>query len=115
MSLSSGSTQQKFPFPYDAVFDGLVFVIPQAGFRLKSQDKVIGRITASAGASLFSWGENLAIVVERIDDRTTVVGIESGLKVGVNLAGVHRHAKNFDKLIAVLSTHLQGSAGACER
>ena len=56
MSLSSGSTQQKFPFPYDAVFDGLVFVIPQAGFRLKSQDKVIGRITASAGASLFFVG-----------------------------------------------------------
>ena len=112
MSLSSESSKQKFPFPYDAVFDGLVSVIPQAGFKLKSKDKVIGRITASAGASLFSWGENLAIIVERIDDRTTVVGIESSLKIGFNLAGAHRHAKNFDKLIAVLSTHLQGRVGA---
>jgi hypothetical protein len=112
MSLSSQSTQQKLPFPYDAVFDGVVSVIPQAGFKLKSQDKVIGRITASAGISLFSWGENLTIVVEKIDDRSTLVGIESGLKVGVNLAGVHRHAKNFDKLIAALSTHLQSRTGA---
>jgi hypothetical protein len=112
MSLSSQSTQQKFPFPYDAVFDGLVSVIPQAGFKLKSQDKVIGRITASTGVSLFSWGENLTIVVEKIDDRSTLVGIESGLKVGINLAGVHRHAKNFDKLIAVLSAHLQSRASA---
>ena len=42
MSLSSESTQQKFPFPYDAVFDGLVSAIPQAGFTLESKDKVIG-------------------------------------------------------------------------
>ena len=99
MSLSSESTQQEFPFPYDDLFDGLVSVIPQAGFKLKSQDKVIGRITASAGASLLSWGENLEIVVERIDDRTTVMGIGSGLKVGLNLTGAHHHAKNFEKLI----------------
>ena len=112
MSFSGTSTQQKFPFPYNTVFDSLVSVIPQAGFKLKTQDKVIGRITASARASLFSWGENLAIVVEKVDDSTTVVAIESHLKVGVNVAGTHRHAKNFDKLIAALSTDLQGRAGA---
>ena len=72
MSFSGTSTQQKFPFPYNTVtvFDSLVSVIPQAGFKLKTQDKVIGRITASARASLFSWGENLAIVVEKVDDST---------------------------------------------
>ena len=107
MSFASTDTQQKFPFPYDAVFDGLVSVIPQAGFKLKSHDKVIGRITASAGASLFSWGENLTIVVEKIDGGTTGIGIESHLKAGINLAGAHRHAKNFNKLISALSAHLQ--------
>ena len=109
MSFASTGTQQKFPFPYDAVFDGIISVIPQAGFKLKSQDKVIGRITASVGASLFSWGENLTIVIEKTGDNTTTVGIESSLKVGVNLTGASRHAKNFDKLISGLSTHLQES------
>lgn len=56
VSIASQSTQQKFPFPYDKVFDGLVAVIPDIGFSLKSQDRVIGRITASTGVSLFSWG-----------------------------------------------------------
>lgn len=107
MSIASQSTQQRFPFPYDEVFDGLVAVIPDIGFSLKSQDRVIGRITATTGVSLFSWGENLTIVAEKIDEKNTLVGLESALKLGMNVAGAHRHAKNFDKLIEALSGHLQ--------
>lgn len=107
MSIASQSTQQKFPFPYAEVFDGLIAVIPNIGFSLKSQDRVIGRITASTGVSLFSWGENLTIVTEKIDEKNTLVGLESALKLGVNLPGAHRHAKNFNKLIEALSGHLQ--------
>jgi hypothetical protein len=77
------------------------------GFNLKSQDKVIGRVTASAGMSLFSWGENITVVVERVDENTTLLAIESGLKLGINVAGAHRHQKNFDKIIEALSSHLQ--------
>lgn len=109
MSLSSQGTQQKFPFSYDAVFDGLINIIPTAGFKLKSSDKIIGRITASTGWSLFSYGENITIVVEKIDDEKTSVGIESALKVGVNVAGAHRHTKNFNKIIESLSTYLQST------
>ena len=68
---------------------------------------MIGRITASAGSSWFSWGENITIVVERIDAATTRIAIDSSLKVGINLAGAHRHIKNFEKIIAALSSHLQ--------
>ncbi len=107
MSFGSQSTQQKFPFSFDDVFDGVVAVIPKIGFTLKSQDRVIGRIVASAGMSLFSWGENLTIVVEKLDDSRTLVAIESTLKVGMNVAGAHRHAKNFNRLIEALSSWLQ--------
>ena len=107
MSFASQATQQKFPFPYDAVFDGLVKVIPQTGMRIKSHDKVIGRITASAGMSLFSWGENLTIVIERIDEVSALVSIESTLKFGANIAGAHRHQKNFERIVSALSQHLQ--------
>ena len=59
----------------------------KSGMNLKSSDKVIGRITASAGMSLFSWGENLTIIVEKINENSTLVAIESTLKMGANLAG----------------------------
>lgn len=107
MSLSSQATQQKFPFSYEAVFNGLAKVIPSVGMSVKSQDKVIGRITASTGMSLFSWGENMTFIVEKIDENTTIIGIESSLKFGANIAGAHRHQKNFDKIITALSQDLQ--------
>ncbi len=107
MSFASEGTQQKLPFPYDDVFDAVVAVIPTIGFKLKSQDRVIGRITASTGMSLFSWGENLTIVVEKVEDRSTLVAIGSALKVSINVTGRHRHAKNFNRLIEALSSHLQ--------
>ena len=107
MSISSQSTHQKFPFDYEAVFDAVVVSLPQAGFSLKSKDRVIGRISASTGMSIFSWGENLTILVEKVDDKSTLVAIESAMKIGMNVAGVHRHAYNFEKLIKAVSLHLQ--------
>ena len=108
MSISSQDTQQKLPFPYDDVFDGICEVIPKLGFKLKSSDKVIGHVSASTEISLFSFGENLTITVEKLDEGT-LVGIESALKVGFNLTGTHRHSKNFNKLIESLSKHLQST------
>ena len=108
MNFASQGMQQKFPFPYDEVFDGLCVVIPKSGFKLKSADKVIGRISASTGISLFSYGENLTIIVEKLDSET-IVGIESTLKVGLNFAGGHRHQENFNKIIESLSKHLQSA------
>ena len=110
MSTASQSTQQKFPFPYDAVFDAVVASVDDVGFSLKSEDRVIGRVVASTGMSLFSWGENVTVVVEKVSDASTLVAIDSSLKVGVNLAGNHRHTANFEKLIAATSKRLQ-SAG----
>ena len=44
MSFANQATEQKFPFPYDNVFDGLMETLPKAGFTVKSSDKLIGRI-----------------------------------------------------------------------
>ena len=110
MSFASQATQQKFPFPYDAVIQGLASVLPHIGLKVKSVDPVIGRISASAGMSLFSWGENVTIVIERVEDNVTLVAMESALKVGFNAGGAHRHAKNFNKIIEALSRYLQQSA-----
>ena len=107
MGFASQATQQKMPFPYDDVFDAVVAVIPDIGFKLISEDRVIGRVTTSTSMSLFSWGENLTIVVEKVEDGSTLISIESALKFGINVAGAHRHSKNFNKLIEALSAYLQ--------
>ncbi len=109
MSFASQATQQKFPFPYEDVFNGLTQVLPAIGMNVKETDKVIGRINASTGMSMFSWGENLSLIVDKIDESSCVVGIESDLKMGMNLAGAHRHHKNFNKIISALSKHLQAN------
>ena len=79
-SFESGGGQ-RFPYTYDQVFTGLLKVLPQNSFKVKSHDKNIGRIECSSGASLFSWGENISISVEEIDPCSTRLDIHSGLKV----------------------------------
>jgi hypothetical protein len=49
----------------------------------------------------------MTIVIEKIEATLTLVAMESALKVGVNLAGSHRHQKNFNKVIEALSAALQ--------
>ena len=106
MSIASQATEQKFPFSYEAVFNGLVKVISDEGMEVKSRDKIIGRITATSGASAFSWGERLTFIVEKIDENSTNIRIESSLKFGASLAGSHRHQENFDEVISALSQYL---------
>jgi len=107
MSLNVAETRQAFPFPYDQVFDGLLAILGPAGFTIKSQDKVIGRITASAGASAFSWGEDLVIQTQRVSDAATELLIQSNLKVGFNVTATGKNAQNAERIIGALSSYLQ--------
>jgi hypothetical protein len=107
MGFANQTTQQGVPYPYAVVFETLLKVIPETGMALKENDKVLGRIIASTGMSLFSWGENIAIVVEKRDDNSCVVAIDSALKLGSNIAGAHRHQKNFNMIISALGKRLQ--------
>jgi len=111
ISPAKQATQKKFPFPYNDVFDGVVAVISTVGFNLKSQDRVIGRIAASTRPSLASHGENLAIVVEKVDDSSTQVSIESKLKIGWNAFGAV-HEKNFNRLFEALGSYLSATGSS---
>ena len=121
MSVSSQTTHQAFPFEHQSVFRALVQVIPELGMSIRSRDETLGRISVSAEMSLFSWGENVTIIVDRTRSGLTDVCIESALKFGLNVAGVQRHQRNFDKIISALSEHLQarypviGPAASTER
>lgn len=111
MSIANQATKHNFPFSYEDVSDGLVDVIPKAGMTVKSNSKSIFselvegatkgicRITVSAGILSF-WRDDLIIVVEKIDDNSTNVGIDTALIVGASLAS---YQKTFNKIIAALS------------
>ncbi len=103
MSFARLQTQQRFPYDYDKVFDSLVEIIPNSGLSLKSQDKTIGRITAKTGMSLFSYEENITVIVEKTDETSAMVSLESSLKVGMNLGGAHRHQRISIKLSQILA------------
>jgi WD40 repeat protein len=108
MGIADQQTQQKFPFSYDEVFDALLVILPRNwSWTLKSKDRLLGRLAVSTVGSFFSYGENLTIKLEKIDDSNTLLIIESSLKVGMNIAGAHRHMQNFETIIAGLSHYLQ--------
>lgn len=109
-SFESGGGQ-RFPYTYKQVFEGLLKILPQNGFKVKSQDKDIGRIECSSGASLFWWGENISISVEEIDPYSTRLSIHSGLKVqGTRQAvitGEDRSTRSVTVIVSVLSNYLR--------
>ncbi|MDD1976926.1 hypothetical protein [Pseudomonas tussilaginis] len=107
MSTGMQSTEQKFQFPREVVLEALKVVLPSIGIQPKNVDMFIGRIEASAGASAFSWGERISIVVDEVDPGNCVARIESSLKVGGNFTGSGRHHKNFSSIIFALSEYLQ--------
>ncbi len=107
MSLNTAETRQSFPFGYEKVFEGLIAILEPAGFAIKSQDRVIGRIVASAGMSGFSWGENVAIQVQKVSENSTDLLIQSNLKVGFNLTASSKNAQNAERIIGALSNFLQ--------
>jgi WD40 repeat protein len=112
VGLADQQTQQKFPFPYNDVFDGLLEILPRNwSWTLKSHDRLLGRITISTLGSLFSYGENITLKLEKVDEENTLLTIESSLKVGMNIAAAGRHAKNFDRIISDLSHYLQFEKG----
>jgi hypothetical protein len=110
MSFESGGGQ-RFPYSYDQVFSGLLRILPDNGFKVRSHDEDVGRIECSSGMSLLSWGENISMSVEEIDPYSTRLNINSGLKVqGTRQAiitGEGRNAKNVSLIISALSNYLK--------
>jgi hypothetical protein len=108
MSLSVAETRQILPYPYESVFDGLIAVLGPAGFLVKHHDRTLGHISAAAGMSAFSWGENVVLQVLRREDATTELMVQSSLKVRFNLTATGRNAQNAERILATLSHYLRG-------
>jgi hypothetical protein len=58
--LKAGAAQ---PSPYEAVFAAFVRAVRESGYTIDSLDKQNGRIVFTTGASWFSWGNELTLVL----------------------------------------------------
>jgi Short C-terminal domain len=101
------------PYARDDVFDALVKVIPEQGMKVDKQDKNAGFISAKAGVSLRSWGENIPISVMDGSPGFTRVSITSTPKTGLLGGGAFdlgKNRKNIERILLATSELLQKSA-----
>lgn len=106
MGFSNQTTQQQFPYSADSVFSALGKAVEVSNMTIKETDLTLKRATVNVGMSLLSWGETISVSVRSLDKETCVVSLDSALKFSANLAGSHKHQKNFDKLLYSLSNTL---------
>ena len=107
MSHISKGMSKNYPFMYQDVFNGVVDAVQKNGLTLKSKNLNVGKIVASTGVSMFSWGEDIEIYVKKIDEKNSSVSVHSELKMALNFAAGHRHEENFQKITDALSFYLQ--------
>lgn len=62
-------TYRTYEKPYDVVWDATIAVVRESGLALVSDSKEGGTILAQGAMSAFSYGENVAVFVERIDGK----------------------------------------------
>jgi hypothetical protein len=102
-----------FPYPRDDVFDALLHVIPVVGMKVDKHDRAAGIISAKAGVSLRSWGENIPISVTEGSAGFTRVSITSTPKTGLLAGGAFdlgKNRANIEKILHLTSVRLQAKA-----
>jgi hypothetical protein len=101
----SQSIQRYFPTSQVRTFTGLVKVVSEL-FQLRNSDDFTMTVTFSAGASLFTWGENFTAQVTPSDGGSTVHVNATG-KVGGQIQQAARIGKLVNQLFDELSAALR--------
>jgi hypothetical protein len=107
MGIGDQISRQQFPVAAARVYANLPGVLEGEGFKIVSRDDFLKRVTASAGMSLLSWGENITVGVNELSPTASEVSVESSLKLGTSWTGAHRNQKNIEKIISALSRSLR--------
>lgn len=103
MGFSNQKTQQEFPFSAEEVFSALDEAVRQSDMTIQESDSILKRATINVGISLLSWGETVSISVYKQSEESCIISLDSSLKFSANIAGSHKHQKNFDKILYSLS------------
>jgi len=90
--------KQTYNKPYELVWDKTLEVVQESKLDLISKDKEAGNILAQKGMSAFSYGENVAIFLEKKGDSTTVVEVVSKRALATNITAKNWTSEVFKQL-----------------
>jgi uncharacterized integral membrane protein len=108
MAFLEHNGESEFPLPKELVYSAMCRAIPTIkGMKIKSADKLQGRIMVKAGVSLFSWGENIPIQLISVNENLTKVQITSSPKTGIMFGGAFDMGKNRKNIESILSATSQ--------
>ena len=103
----SYEAERSFAQPKTVVFDAAQRAIPTIkGMSVRSADPASGRIAASKGVSLRSWGENVSVVVEDDGPDRSRVKVESRLKAQLMDWGANK--QNVESVLNAIALQLGG-------
>jgi len=77
--------QEVYNYTYDEVWDAAVGVVTESKLDLVAKDKEDGKILAQQGMSAFSYGENVAVFVEKSSEVETKVEVVSKRALQTNV------------------------------
>ena len=72
MGLRSAEKSPIYKLPYEKVFEEVKNALNDCKFKIKEIDEKSGRIKASSGASIWSWGERVEVLVSKTGGGTKV-------------------------------------------
>lgn len=107
MSLVDRLDKVHYPFPYESIYNATIAAINSTGrMKIISADPNTGYITARAAVSMWSWGENITIQLNRIDDSNTNLEISSQPRMRLTLVDYGKNRRNINVILSQISAHL---------
>lgn len=102
------------PFPGYAVYDAVLAAVNQEkGYKLQTENRMMGRITFYTKASLFSWGEILTVQLEdRSPQCLLTISAQPKTAIGSQAMGAQatigrKVKKDIDDFLSCLSRYLR--------
>lgn len=95
-------------FDRQTTWDAMLKALEKAkrgSIKVESVNKTTGHILINIGVSLFSWGENVTININPIDEKQTEVTLTSGSKFALIDWG--KNKKNITNLVELFSDELE--------
>ena len=89
---------------FDTVWDAVPQAVGDMGLQVASQNKEDGYVLGQKGLTAFSYGENVAVFVEKVDDERTRVEVVSKKALATNIFAWNWEKPILDRLSEILDS-----------
>jgi len=98
--------RQVFKRPAAEVYAALARALPDLGFKVKSRNDELMRVSLSAPMSAFSWGETMTVAVVEDGADRSYLELDGELRMSSNILAKGRVMKHFDKIVDAVGHQL---------